>query len=295
MSTDAESQIDESIETVELNFVVYPKRDVCESIARFRLSVPNNASGSDLRNLLKCETKYRSRWLQILHFGKLVSNHERLSSFNLRPPSNTLVLVPKPVRLLARLNWWRHQERELVQDSIDAALGEARWPPFLVLDPTSQSTNFTRRHQVWLRRIAQLATLEIFQAVPSPSFLDADDRNNIETGESVFPGKLLQEEKSFALNEVISCWEDAGWQLKRGIELLWNGVRNPADLHKTSSGAQINRHSKYVLNCILITTNIHEREIARRKSKLFMLSSMWLSLNPSAVNVFDNRAYLKLL
>ncbi len=46
---------------------------------------------------------------------------------------------------------------------------------------------------------------------------------------------------------------------------VWqNGERDPSAIVRMPDGRQANSHSRFVLRCILVTTNIHERELARK-------------------------------
>ena len=295
------------VEQISINFVVYPESQALPNKTRFCLDVPASATGADVKKLLKQEGGYASRWLQLVHLGRVVSSHEPLDQFEVRPPRSTIIVIPKPLRLQAKHDWWRHQERELMQPSIDAALGDPKWPPLFVLEHTPQSASFTHRHEVWMRRIAQLATIDIVKAVPEPSFVEKDETNadqvcvcvlGMENSVPCFCSVLdwfrynisqctpfhllltftsrssfglqqtvveaMMEERSFALNEVIAFWEESGWQLRTGVERLWNGERDPAKIVRMPSGNLANSHSRYVLRCILVTTNIHERELWKR-------------------------------
>jgi len=51
--------------------------------------------------------------------------------------------------------------------------------------------------------------------------------------------------------------------------LFQNGDRDPGSIARTSSGMPANRHSVYILNCILVTTNLHERALFDKNKALF--------------------------
>jgi len=206
---------------IPINVIVYPDNQVKKDRERFSLQIDDNATGADVKAQIKKDFGYSSRWLQLVHLGRIISDHEQVSTFDVTGPRNTIVIVPKPVRLAAKRDWWRVQERDLRQESIEAALGDSRWPPILVTGETGPSANFSRRHEVWLRRIAQLASIDIINEVPEPSFVEAETEDGVQT-----TVQAMLEERKFAMNEVIPSWEDSGWELKDGIEKLW--VRSPA-------------------------------------------------------------------
>lgn len=210
-----QTPVDADVEELTLNFIVFPPSQARPALERFALAFPSTATGADLKKMLKNDVGYTSRWLQLVHLGRVISDHEVVASFDVAAPRDVMVIIPKPARLLAKQDWWRHQERDLMQPSIDAALGDTRWPPLFVGEETGPSANFTRRHEVWMRRIAQLASVQIVEAVPEPSFVENDD-GGVQT-----PEQALQDERAFALNEVIASWEENGWQLRDGVSKIW--------------------------------------------------------------------------
>ena len=223
----------EDRQTVPVSFVVFPpdkahrNRGTSAAIAatvegagegHFTLQINPQCSGADLKKRLRTEAGYASRWLQVVHLGRVLADHELVSTLDLSPPLNTIVLIPKPERLRERQEWWRHQERDLLRDSIDNALGNPHWPPLFVLGQTPQSANFAQRHEVWMRRIAQLSREAIVEAVPEPSFIEVEEGSELSA-----TARLLQE-RAFAVNEVIASWEENGWELQHGVELIWVGT-----------------------------------------------------------------------
>ena len=71
-----------------------------------------------------------------------------------------------------------------------------------------------------MRRIAQLASLAIVREVPEPSFIELEDES-VGGGARKTPVQQLEEERNFALTEVIASWEENGWQLRDGVRQLW--------------------------------------------------------------------------
>ena len=207
---------------VQIHFIVYPAKAAEKSSPRFSLSLSPNLTGVEVKKRLKAASTFKSRWIQLVHNGKVLTDHETLRD-SLAYPRNkclkrdtnhTLVVIPTPERLQARHNWWIMQERELTQESIANALGDASWPPLFVIGQTPQSHAFTHRHEVWMRRIAQLSSLSVVELVPRPCFIQDDELPQK-------PIDQMDEERNFALNEVIASWEESGWQLREGVQKIW--------------------------------------------------------------------------
>ena len=83
-----------------------------------------------------------------------------------------------------------------------------------------------------MRRIAQLATIDIVKEVREPSFIDLEDNEGDLTAE-----QQLEEERNFALNEVIASWEENGWQLADGVKMLWVRAERVSRWFFSGSGA----------------------------------------------------------
>ncbi len=85
-----------------VNFIVYPPSQARPALGRFALFVPADATGADIKEILKRDAGYSSRWLQVVHLGRVVPDHEKIASFGVQPPRDTLIVIPKPARLLAK-------------------------------------------------------------------------------------------------------------------------------------------------------------------------------------------------
>ena len=147
-----------------------------------------------------------------------------------------------------------HDENESAPDDDDLQLRRMRqmtldgiqdWPPANLVaqsklegDRLAQCLQFAHRHEVRLRRMAQLSDIDFWRLVPLS-----------------FTGNTLSEERQ-PCQEVFEHWERTGWCLGQPILQIWSGARNGDKLC-----ADLDQSDKLLILTVLACVVGSERKI----------------------------------